>query len=208
MFLNVPEDRAPQQHGFSWEKFSPIRLLLLHVLWRLTIELTFEDFYLNIVPSSSTFLHIVTLNPCHMTHSYMWQDLCVCVTWRIPAHHQVWTLRHDSFICVTWRIHTWDITHPYVWRDMTRSCVWHVTIPFMYVTCYNFRLPQLCHLRTQSEAQNCITASQSLMLLHMPTSRYSMRLLWAWDSVNISPYLMQLLCHYSICRYRVIQCDY
>jgi len=38
---------------------------------------------------------------CDMTHSYVW---------------------HDSFICVTWLIHMCDMTHSYVWRDP--FCEW------------------------------------------------------------------------------------
>jgi len=41
---------------------------------------------------------------CDMTHSCVWHDSCICVTWRIHVcdmtHSCVW---HDSFICVTWR---------------------------------------------------------------------------------------------------------
>jgi len=54
---------------------------------------------------------------CDMTHSYVWHDSFICVTWLIRmcvmTHSHV---LHDSFICVTWLI---DV------RDMTRWCVWH-----------------------------------------------------------------------------------
>jgi len=43
-----------------------------------------------------------------MTHSYVWHDSFICVTWLIHmcdmTHSYVW---HDSFICVTWFIHRW-----------------------------------------------------------------------------------------------------
>jgi len=65
-----------------------------------------------------------------MTHSYVWHDSFVCVTWRTlmcdMTHLCVW---HDALLCVTWLIcvcdmtlhmcamtnsHTWDMTHSYV----------------------------------------------------------------------------------------------
>jgi len=46
-----------------------------------------------------------------MTHSYVWHDSFICVTWLIHmfnrTHSYVW---HDSFICVTWLIHMCDMT--------------------------------------------------------------------------------------------------
>ena len=53
-----------------------------------------------------------------MTHSFVWHDSFICVTWLIHmcdmTHSYVW---HDSFICVTWLIHMCDMTHSYVWHD-------------------------------------------------------------------------------------------
>jgi len=47
-------------------------------------------------------------NMCDMTHSYVWHDSFICVTWLIHmcdmTHSYVW---HDSFICVTWLM--WDV---------------------------------------------------------------------------------------------------
>jgi len=74
-----------------------------------------------------------------MTHSCVWHDSFICVTWPIHmrdmTHSCVW---HDSSICVTWLIFMRDMTHSYVWhdsyicvtwlmfmRDMTHSCVCH-----------------------------------------------------------------------------------
>jgi len=84
-----------------------------------------------------------------MTHSYVWHDSVICMTWLIHVcdmtHTYVW---HDSFICVTWNIHMCDMTHSSVWHDsfvqvtqvtwlicmcdMTHSYVWHDS--FIYVT--------------------------------------------------------------------------
>jgi len=46
---------------------------------------------------------------CDMTHSYVWHDSFIRVTWLIVCH--------DSFICVTWLIHVCGMTHSYVWHD-------------------------------------------------------------------------------------------
>jgi len=47
-----------------------------------------------------------------MTHSYVWHDSFICVTWLIHTcdmtHSCVW---HDSFICVTRLSHICDMTH-------------------------------------------------------------------------------------------------
>jgi len=63
---------------------------------------------------------------CDMTHSYMW---------------------HDSFIYVTWLIHICDMTHSYMWHDsficdMTHSYMWHDS--FLYVT-WLIRVCDLTH---------------------------------------------------------------
>jgi len=54
---------------------------------------------------------------CDVTHSYVWRDSFICVTWLIHmcdvTHWYVW---HYSSICVTWLIHMRDMTHWYVWR--------------------------------------------------------------------------------------------
>jgi len=70
---------------------------------------------------------------CDMTHSYMWHDSFICVTWLIHmcdmTHSYVW---HDSFICVTWLIHAWKASFVCDMRHVTHlSCVtcpipmWH-----------------------------------------------------------------------------------
>jgi len=66
-----------------------------------------------------------------MTHSYVWHDSFICVTWLIHmcdmTHSHVW---HDSFIYVTWLIHMCDMTHSHVWHDSfiydTYTCVHRV----------------------------------------------------------------------------------
>jgi len=65
---------------------------------------------------------------CDMTHSYVWHDAFICVTWRIHmcdmTHSYVW---HDSRKRVTTLIHMCDMTHSYVWHDS-----------FICVTCLNY----------------------------------------------------------------------
>ena len=57
------------------------------------------------------------IHMCDMTHSYVWHDSFICVSWLI----HVW---HDSFICVTWLIHMCDMTH---WRIIVCQHIsWHV----------------------------------------------------------------------------------
>jgi len=59
---------------------------------------------------------------CDMTHSYVWHDAFICVTWLMHmcdmTHAYLW---HESFICVTWRIHMCDMTHSYVWQVIWRN---------------------------------------------------------------------------------------
>ena len=61
-----------------------------------------------------------------MTHSHVWHDSFIFVTWFIyicdMTRSHVW---HDSFTCVTWLVHMFDMTHSHVWHDMTHSHVWH-----------------------------------------------------------------------------------
>jgi len=86
-----------------------------------------------------------------LTHSYVWHDSFICVTW--PIHMCVHHLGnvHDSFICMTWPIHTCDMTYSYAWhdpficvtwpihmRDMTHSYVWHdpsICVPYLTLIC-------------------------------------------------------------------------
>jgi len=67
-----------------------------------------------------------------MTHSYVWHDSFICVTW--PIHRFVRPWQSSSPLCVTWLIHICDVTlfvrltcvmtHSYTW------CVpWHSTSP-------------------------------------------------------------------------------
>jgi len=62
---------------------------------------------------------------CDMTHSYVWHDSFICVTYLIHmcdiSHSYVW---HDSFICVTWLMHMCDMTHAYVWHDLFVGISW------------------------------------------------------------------------------------
>jgi len=68
-----------------------------------------------------------------MTHSYVWHDSFICVTWLIHVcdmtHPYVW---HDSFICVTWLIYMCDLTHLYVWHDSftcpCRCMIWSARV--------------------------------------------------------------------------------
>jgi len=83
------------------------------------------------------------IHVCDLTHSCVWRDSFICVTWRIyeswcglscgghsevcdMTHSRVW---HDSFMCVTWLIHMCDMTHSWVmmWAALCWPFwgVWH-----------------------------------------------------------------------------------
>ena len=65
------------------------------------------------------------IHMCDVTHSYVWRDSFLGVTWLIHmcdmTHSYVW---HDSFLCVTWLIHMCDVTHQYVRRDSFICATW------------------------------------------------------------------------------------
>ena len=71
-----------------------------------------------------------------MTHSYVWHDSFICVTWCIDmcdvngsytwwnmTHSYVW---HDLFIRVTWLIHMCDMTRSYVWHVSFTCVTWRI----------------------------------------------------------------------------------
>ena len=62
---------------------------------------------------------------CDMTHSYVWHDSFICVTWLNHVchmtHSYVW---RGSFACVTWLNHICDMTHSYVHHDPLICATW------------------------------------------------------------------------------------
>jgi len=60
-----------------------------------------------------------------MTHSYVWHDSFLCVTWLIHIVYMtssyVW---RDSFICVAWLIHMCDMSHSCVLHDSFTCMTW------------------------------------------------------------------------------------
>jgi len=65
------------------------------------------------------------IHMCDMTHSYVWSASSICVTQPIHmcdlAHSYVW---HDSFACVTWLIRMCDMTHSYACHDSFIFVTW------------------------------------------------------------------------------------
>ena len=68
---------------------------------------------------------------CDMTHSHVWRDSFVCVTWLIHMCDMTHPdLCHDLFMCdmphscVTWLIHMCDMTHSHVWHDSSIRLAW------------------------------------------------------------------------------------
>ena len=70
--------------------------------------------------------HNLVTHPMYdMSHSYVWHDSFLCVTWLIHmydmTHSYVWREAwHDSFTRVTWEI----MTHSYVWQDLFICATW------------------------------------------------------------------------------------
>jgi len=55
------------------------------------------------------------IHMCGMTHPYIWHDSFLYITWLIRTCNKTHP-RHDTFICVTWLIH--DMTHSYVCQSL------------------------------------------------------------------------------------------
>jgi len=112
------------------------------------------------------------IHMCDMTHSYVWQDAFICVTWRIHmcdmTHSYVW---HDAFICVTWRLHMCDMTHSYVWHDAFIRVISHVSL----------RVPWLIWTYDMTHSHICNELYIRLTVLH-DLFRYETWLMqmWAW----------------------------
>ena len=64
-----------------------------------------------------------------MTHSYVWHDTFVCVTWLIHMRDMThWYVWHDSLICVTWLIRMRDVTHSYARHDSFLRVPWLIHV--------------------------------------------------------------------------------
>ena len=65
------------------------------------------------------------IHTCYMTHSCLWLDFLICVTWLIHTcdmtHSCLW---HDLLIRVTWLMHTCDITHSCLWLEFLTCVTW------------------------------------------------------------------------------------
>ena len=76
---------------------------------------------------------------CDMTHSYVWHDSFICVTWLIHiwdmTYSYVW---HDSFIRVTWLIHMCDMTHWNMWHDSFICATWLIYMCDMTHLCVRY----------------------------------------------------------------------
>jgi len=66
---------------------------------------------------------------CDITHSCVWHDSFIWVTWLFllchTNHSYVW---HNLFICVTRLINMYDMTHLYPWPDSLTCMTWHVDV--------------------------------------------------------------------------------
>ena len=56
----------------------------------------------------------------HMIHSYVWYDLCICVTWRMHTCDMMHLyVRRNALIFIreTWSMYMCDVNYLYVWHD-------------------------------------------------------------------------------------------
>jgi len=81
---------------------------------------------------------------CYMTHSYVWHDLFICVTWLIHICDMTHSyVSQDWFICVTWLNSFVCVTWPMRMCDMfsfiyvyvTCSSSWYVYVTYIIHIC-------------------------------------------------------------------------
>ena len=61
------------------------------------------------------------IHTCDMTHSYVWHDSIVYVTWLIQRTADEGV---RSLICVTWLVHTCEMSNPYGCHDSSTCMMW------------------------------------------------------------------------------------
>jgi len=85
------------------------------------------------------------IHVCDMTHSYVWHDSFIYVTWLIHMCDMTHSyMSHDSFICVTWLNPMCDMLHPY--GDMTHSYVWHASSIYNMTHSYVWHASSSCNM--------------------------------------------------------------
>jgi len=76
------------------------------------------------------------IRTCAMTHSYVWHDAFIRVTWlvcmrgmtRSYAWHDICILWHDAVVCVPWRIRACDMAHTRVAESIRPSTLTHTRV--------------------------------------------------------------------------------
>jgi len=119
-----------------------------------------------------------------MTHSYVWHDSFICVTWLIHmcdmTHSYVW---HDSFICVTWLIHDYILcatsdtlshqfeTHCNTLQHSSTHCntnnitahtTGHVCHTYMKMGPLKLQGPCMSHIHGSCKGHVCVVSNCSL----------------------------------------------
>jgi len=123
-----------------------------------------------------------------MTHSCVWHDSFMCVTWLIHVcdmtHSCAW---HESFMCVTWLAHV---------CDMTRSCVWHDSFSCMP---WLFHVGDMTHPCVWEDSFMCVTETR-LMQRATWYSNHRITHSCAWrDSCIIIIFMTWRVHHYHVC---------
>jgi len=113
----------------------------IRVTWLMCVQYTIYVYECDMTHSYGNGMfhsHLVRDNSmCDMTHSRVWHDSFIRVTWIIHMRDMtpscVWndSFMCDTCICVTWLIYTWHETCLCVWLfymcDITSSCVCDMT---------------------------------------------------------------------------------
>jgi len=125
------------------------------------------------------------------------------VTWPIHTHSNMW---HDSFICVTWLIQMCDMTHPYVQRNLFIR-VWHDSwnATWLIPTSVLDKFTVVCVWHTQeatcqdacewvSHVSGCTWRSELFSVMHS--------FIYSVSRIHISFIRLEwlILCHFIQCR--------
>ena len=110
---------------FRCELCSCLQMCASHIVhgsWMWRDSMTYETRLILMCDRTHLCVRVISymVRGCDATHSYVWQDSFICVTWRIP----MWIVQLPADMCEsyrTWFVEVtrlndiWDTTHSYVW---------------------------------------------------------------------------------------------